>query len=115
MHPLDLLDEFYDMEYSSEEIFDSYDEDFDQENEDDQILGKRKFGGEAPIVKKVRPKKYLDPVTGAYYDDIQEFNKIRALWELRKTDELCYQKNILKKFFIVKKKKISFQIFDKNN
>jgi hypothetical protein len=107
MDPINLLDEFYEISYSERSS--------EEEETEQEVLGKRRFGELKATKKPERPKKYLDPLTGAYYNNIEEFKKIRTLWNIRKSEDLCYEKNILKKFFIVKKKKISFKIFDQNN
>ena len=56
--------------------------------------------------------KYKDPKTGAYYNNLREYQIIQALYETRELEELEMQQNLLKKLFVMKKRKLAFNNFD---
>lgn len=76
-----------------------------QEEFDDQLIPDDTLRGRMAISSK--KGKYLDPKTGAYYNTIEEFKKIRALLTLRELEEEEFQKLMLKKLFLIKKRRLT--------
>ena len=108
--PFTLLNEFFGL---GEET------DSNSETGLEEHLGKRKapeppsIGVPGRVVRDERPGKYLDPKTGAYFNNIEEFKKLRVLHELAELEKLKQVKVALDKLFVAKRKKVSLQIFDK--
>lgn len=108
--PVDLLDEFYSVENSEIETD-------EQELATETLLGKRKVskaqkGQTDEEGKQLSKGKYLDPVTGAYYNTVKEFKMLRALNAIDNLEKLGAQRSLMKNLFIGKKKKLSYFHYD---
>lgn len=113
-NPLELLNEYYSIENSEAEEADA------QAPPDKQFagLGKRVHSSKSKFEdanKHKKQGKYLDPETGAYFDNLDEFKMIRALRAQDALEKMASQKSVLKSLFMAKKKKLNYFHHELNN